>query len=124
MREHAGRILNITDDKEVPAMWRLTTLGEVATLQRGNDLPLSQRKTGPFPVLGSNGVTGFHGEAIAKGPGVVVGRSGSVGAVSWVETDYWPLNTALWVKNFHGNEPNFVYYFLKSLNLSFAATGV
>jgi type I restriction enzyme S subunit len=61
---------------------------------------------------------------VAKGPGVFVGRSGSVGKVTWVETDYWPLNTALWVKDFHGNDRQFVFYFLSSLNLSHVAAGV
>ncbi len=99
-------------------------MGEVATLQRGNDLPKSQRTHGSYPVIGSNGIVGYHSKAVACGPGVLVGRSGSVGKVTWVEQDYWPLNTALWVKDFHDNDPEFVYYLLDFIDLSKFAAGV
>lgn len=72
-----------------------------------------------MPILGSFGITGWHNEAKAKGPGVTVGRSGgSIGVVSYTEDDYWPLNTALYVKDFHGNHERFAYYFLQTLNLA------
>ncbi len=99
-------------------------MGEVATLQRGNDLPKSQRTHGSYPVIGSNGIVGYHSKAVACGPGVLVGRSGSVGKVTWVEHDYWPLNTALWVKDFHDNDPEFVYYLLDFIDLGKFAAGV
>jgi type I restriction enzyme S subunit len=116
--------LNLKSAEELPEGWRPTTIGGVATLQRGNDLSVSERRTGPFPVVGSNGIAGWHDKFVAKGPGVFVGRSGSAGKVTWVETDYWPLNTALWVKDFHGNDRQFVFYLLSSLNLSHVAAGV
>ncbi|MDQ8187676.1 restriction endonuclease subunit S [Pelagicoccus sp. SDUM812002] len=97
--------------------WSTQKLGEIATLQRGNDLPKRQRAHGIYPVIGSNGPLDFHNTAIAKGPGVTVGRSGSVGKVHWIDVDFWPLNTSLWVKDFHGNDPKFVYWLLHSLNL-------
>ena len=95
------------------------TLGDFVTLQRGHDLPTEQRSEGKVPILGSFGITGWHNEAKAKGPGVTVGRSGgSIGVVSYTEDDYWPLNTALYVKDFHGNHERFAYYFLQTLNLA------
>ena len=97
--------------------WRYTTLGDVVTLQRGFDLPTSQRKLGNYPVIASTGPVGRHEEAKVKGPGVVIGRSGSIGGGQFIEEDFWPLNTTLWVKNFNGNDPRFCYYFLKSLDL-------
>src|SRR5262245_13820348 len=76
--------------------WRQTSLGEVVRLQRGHDLPEQERREGSVPVMGSFGHTGWHNEAKAKGPGVTIGRSGaSIGVVSYVEEDYWPLNTSL-----------------------------
>jgi type I restriction enzyme S subunit len=88
-------------------------LGEFVTLQRGHDLPEEQRRLGSVPILGSFGITGWHDEAKAFGPGVTVGRSGaSFGVVSYSSTDYWPLNTALYVIDFHENDPRFAYYFL------------
>jgi len=92
-------------------------LGDFVTLQRGHDLPDAIRRPGNRPVLGSFGVTGWHDKARAAGPGVTVGRSGaSFGVVSYSPVDYWPLNTTLYVIDFHGNDPRFAYYFLKQFD--------
>ena len=97
--------------------WVKTTLGKFTTLQRGHDLPSATRISGNIPILGSFGITGWHNESKVSGPGVTVGRSGaSYGVVSYSEVDYWPLNTALFVKDFHENHPKFAYYFLKSMD--------
>ena len=93
-----------------PEDWLLTTVREVAPLQRGFDLPTSRIRTGPHPVVYSNGVLRYHNRAIVKGPGVVTGRSGTIGKVHFVAVDYWPHNTSLWVVSFRGNDPRFVYY--------------
>lgn len=97
--------------------WLDTKLGEVLTLQRGFDLPASDRRPGRFPVVASMGVVGTHCEPMVKGPGVVIGRSGSLGGAQYVTDDFWPLNTTLWVKDFKGNDRRFCYYLLKSLDL-------
>jgi len=92
-------------------------LGDFVTLQRGHDLPDAVRRSGDTPVVGSFGVTGWHDEARAEGPGVTVGRSGaSFGVVTYSPVDYWPLNTVLYVTNFHGNDERFAYYFLKQFD--------
>ena len=94
--------------------WSRVPLGSFVTLQRGHDLPSAVRRPGNTPILGSFGVTGWHDESRAAGPGVTVGRSGaSFGVVTYSPVDYWPLNTALYVTDFHGNDQRFVYYFLK-----------
>lgn len=94
--------------------WSRMPLGEFVTLQRGHDLPDERRRPGTVPVLGSFGITGWHDTAKARGPGVTVGRSGaSFGVVSYSNTDYWPLNTALYVIDFHNNDERFAYYLLK-----------
>jgi type I restriction enzyme, S subunit len=99
--------------------WRETTLGDFVRLQRGHDLPAADRRPGNVPIMGSAGVNGFHDTAKAKGPGVVIGRSGvgSMGVVSYCENDYWPHNTVLYVTDFLGNDPRFTYYFLRQLGL-------
>ena len=97
--------------------WLDTKLGEVLTLQRGFDLPAGDRRLGRFPVVASTGVVGTHCEPMVEGPGVVIGRSGSLGGAQYVIGDFWPLNTTLWVKDFKGNDRRFCYYLLKSLNL-------
>ncbi len=98
--------------------WRNVALGDVITLQRGHDLPQRDRRPGIVPVISSSGISGYHDEAKAKAPGVVTGRYGTLGEAYYIEQDFWPHNTTLFVKNFHGNHPRFVYYLLGSLNLS------
>lgn len=85
-------------------------------LKRGHDLPSQNRNDGDIPVISSPGITGFHDEPKAKGPGVITGRYGTLGEVFYEERDYWPLNTTLYVVDFRGNDPKFVYYFLKALD--------
>ena len=98
--------------------WRECSLGDVVRLQRGHDLPDGQRNAGSVPVMGSFGITGWHDEVRAPGPGVTVGRSGaSFGVVSYIDRDYWPLNTCLYVTDFLGNDPRFCYYWLSTLGL-------
>lgn len=96
--------------------WRSGMLGDFCTLQRGFDLPARDRRPGIVPIVSSSGVSDYHDEAPVKGPGVVTGRYGTIGEVYYVESDYWPLNTTLWVKDFKGNDPRFIYYFLKTVD--------
>lgn len=102
---------------EIQSGWRFCELGDVITLQRGHDLPERNRRDGAVPIVSSSGPTGLHNETKARGPGVVTGRYGTLGEVFYVEDDYWPLNTTLYVKDFKGNNPRFVAYFLKTMNL-------
>lgn len=92
-------------------------LGKVLELQRGYDLPSSQMEKGDILVAGSNGVIGYHNEARSNHPCITVGRSGSVGKVHYYEQATWAHNTALFVKDFKGNDPKYLYYFLKNLHL-------
>jgi len=75
--------------------WSTRALGEVATLQRGFDLPSRLRRQGDVPVITSSGRGYFHNTAKVPGPGVVTGRYGTIGEVFFVEEDFWPLNTTL-----------------------------
>lgn len=106
-----------------PGSWETVELGNVATLQRGFDLPKRDRSKGDYPLISSSGAIDTHEEGPVEGPGVVTGRSGSIGSIFYVEQDFWPLNTVLFVKDFHGNDPRFVYYLLQSLDLERFAGG-
>ena len=110
----------------IPADWEVVRLGDVATLQRGMDLPIQDRRRGLVPVFGSNGILDTHDRTIHSGPGVITGRSGSIGEVYFSAGPYWPLNTTLYVLDFHGNCERFIYYLLSHVRLErFAAsTGV
>ena len=96
--------------------WKNVELGKVISLKRGYDLPQQKRITGTIPVFSSSGISGYHNVAMVKGPGVVTGRYGTIGQVFFAKQDFWPLNTTLYVEDFHGNAPEFIYYFLKTLN--------
>lgn len=99
--------------------WRDTTLGEFVSIQRGHDLTESERREGNVPVMGSAGQNGFHDKPRAKGPGIVIGRSGaSFGQVHYSTVDFWPHNTALYVTDFKGNDERFAFYFLKALDFT------
>ncbi len=98
--------------------WKQRQLGDVLTLQRGFDITKKEQKQGYVPVISSSGINSFHNTAKVSGPGVIIGRKGSLGTVFYVEEDYWPHDTTLWVKDFHGNFPKFAYYFLSTLNLA------
>lgn len=95
--------------------WNACRLGDVLTLKRGHDLPAHSREEGDVPVVSSSGITGRHKESKAKAPGVVTGRYGTIGEVFYLEEDYWPLNTALYVIDFKGNDPRFSAYFLRNI---------
>jgi len=108
-----------TEAGVIPEGWDEEKLGNFISLQRGHDLTWRDRRRGDIPVMGSAGQNGFHDTAIAKGPGVVLGRSGaSFGQAHYCEHDFWPHNTALYVTDFRGNDPLFVFYFLSAIDFS------
>ena len=108
---------------EVPAHWEIVRIGRKITLQRGVDITKGDQNEGKVPVVSSGGISSFHDRALASGPGVIVGRKGTAGAVYYVESEYWPHDTTLWVKEFRGNNPRYVFYKLCSMDLSSFDTG-
>ena len=99
--------------------WATLPLGQVVTFQRGYDLPHRARKSGEIPIVSSAGVTDFHDVAMVDPPGVVTGRYGTIGEIFLISEPFWPLNTTLYVRDFHGNDPLFIYYLL--LRFDFAS---
>lgn len=110
----------------IPEDWEVKPLKVVAPLQRGFDLPYSSIKDGIYPVVFSNGIGAYHSSYMVKGPGVVMGRSGTIGKIHYVKSDYWPHNTTLWVTDFHNNDPLFASYLFKTIpwNLYNSGSGV
>jgi type I restriction enzyme, S subunit len=98
--------------------WKSGSLGDFIELKRGYDLPSSVRRAGSVPIVSSSGVSGSHAEAKVSGPGVVTGRYGTIGQVFFIEEDFWPLNTTLYVRDFKGNDPQFVSYFLRTFDFN------
>ena len=97
--------------------WRPASLEDLVFFQRGYDITKAEQQTGDIPVVSSSGVASYHSEARAHGPGVVIGRKGSLGTIHYVDGSYWPHDTTLWSKNLKHNHARFVYYFLHTLNL-------
>lgn len=102
---------------QIDPKWPMVELGEVITLQRGYDLPKKDFIVGACPVVGSNGIIGYHNEYKHLKPGVVTGRSGTIGKVHYITENYWPHNTSLFVNDFKGNHSKYIYYLLQSLDL-------
>ena len=100
----------------VPKDWRIGELQDLLVLQRGFDLPSDDRVVGAYPIIAASGPSGTHKIAMAKGPGVVTGRSGVLGKVFLELGDYWPLNTTLWVKEFKAATPCYAYEVLRCLD--------
>ena len=82
---------------EIPEGWEVKTLGGLIELAYGKALKAGDRKGGPIPVYGSNGQVGWHDEKLADGPGIVVGRKGNPGVVTWAHSDFFPIDTAFYV---------------------------
>ncbi len=103
--------------------WVETRVGEQITLQRGFDITKKQQVAGNIPVVSSGGSKSFHNIAKVEAPGVVIGRKGSLGTAYFLEENFWPHDTTLWVKDFKGNDPKLVYYFFKNLDVSTLDSG-
>jgi type I restriction enzyme S subunit len=109
---HLQSVLTRHDDD-----WVGTTIGAQVLLQRGFDITKHGQGEGDVPVVSSGGIKSFHDKSMVQAPGVVIGRKGTLGKVFFLEADFWPHDTTLWVKDFKGNDPRFVYYFFAGLNV-------
>lgn len=107
----------------IPKGWLSGKLDDLLVLQRGFDLPKSKRTEGNYPLIASSGQDGSHNECKVDGPGVVTGRSGRIGVVTFVHENFWPLNTTLWVKEYKISSPYHGYFLLKGTDLERYAAG-
>jgi len=98
--------------------WKKKKLTDFVWFQRGFDLPKDKFINGEFPVVGSTSILGYHSEAKVKAPGIVTGRSGTIGQFQFLKNDFWPHNTSLWVKDFFGNDERFAFYLLHLLDFN------
>ena len=98
-------------------------LGDILELQRGFDLPTSKRIDGEVPIISSSGYSGYHNNHKCEGENVITGRYGTIGEVYYHNGKCWPLNTALFVKDFKGNIPKYIYYLLKNVFNMYRVSG-
>ena len=103
--------------------WISCQLGDLITFQRGHDLPKTKMNGGIYPVVGSNGIIGYHDDYTTEGPSITIGRSGNVGKPFLYNGRSWSHNTSLYIKEFKSVDPVFIYYFLQTLDLGNYAGG-
>ena len=106
--------------------WHSSVLGELLSLEYGASLKDDARVTGTVPVYGSNGQVGWHDRPLVEGPGIIVGRKGSVGRLAWSENSFWPIDTAYFVSLRKKTEWRWLFWLLQELNLERldASTGI
>jgi type I restriction enzyme S subunit len=85
--------------------------------QRGFDITQATQVEGTFPVISSSGITSYHNEFKVEGPGIVIGRKGTLGSVHFSSGPFWPHDTTLWSKDLNGNDPRFVFHFMRGLDV-------
>jgi type I restriction enzyme, S subunit len=109
-----------------PAGWHIEPIKNRLRLEYGTSLIDSERRDGSFPVYGSNGKVGTHSSYCVEGPGILVGRKGSVGEIHYSEDSFWPIDTVYHVRRLRDDDWRFLYYLLRYLSLGQlnAATGV
>lgn len=81
----------------VPKGWEVGTTQDILDLAYGKGLPERQRTQGLYPVVGSNGRIDSHADYLVAGPGIVVGRKGTIGRLTWIEDNFWPIDTTFYV---------------------------
>ena len=103
---------------EIPEGWEVKALGDLLELAYGKALKADSRHDGDIPVYGSNGEVGWHDKRLVQGPGIVVGRKGNPGVVTWVTTDFFPIDTTFYVVPKDSNQNlYFLFYALKGQDL-------
>jgi type I restriction enzyme S subunit len=102
----------------VPMGWEGLCIGQILELVYGKALKKTDRKPGPYPVYGSGGVIGNHDSWAVEGPGIIVGRKGTIGSIHWADSPFFPIDTVFYVKPKNGHSLLFIYYLLETMGLS------
>jgi len=108
-----------TEIGRIPEEWKVVKLGEVFSLEYGKGLTEKERENGEYPVYGSNGMVGYHSQYIVKGPGIIVGRKGTIGAITWSDMNFWPIDTTYYIL-LKKPETNLKWLFYKLSSLKLA----
>jgi len=104
---------------EIPAGWEVRSLGDLLELHYGKALQEENRVAGSIPVFGSNGQVGWHDEKVAEGPGIIVGRKGNPGIITWAPTEFFAIDTTFYVVTKPGcKSVYFLFYALKTHDLA------
>ncbi len=102
----------------LPEGWERTNINNMLTFHRGYDLTHNEMNDGKFPVVGSTSIIGYHNQYKIKGPGIVTGRSGSLGQYQFIWENFWPHNTSLYISDYKGHDIFFIYYLLRTVDFT------
>jgi type I restriction enzyme S subunit len=103
----------------IPSGWHVKRCSDMFTFEYGKTLKNEQRLGGTIPVYGSNGIIGWHNESVVRGPGIVVGRKGCAGVVTWAAEDFYPIDTTFWVMSQDSDVSlHYLFHALLGQNLS------
>jgi len=110
-KSSGGKMIE-TEFGEIPKEWNAGKLRNLIELAYGKALKSEDRVKGVYPVIGSNGIVGYHNSFLVQGPGIVIGRKGTIGEVIWINENFFPIDTTFYIKDALGVSGLFYYYFL------------
>lgn len=102
---------------DIPIGWDVVRLSDITNLKYGKALKKTERTIGSYPVYGSGGITGYHNNYLVEGPGIIIGRKGSIGTIYWEDDNFFPIDTVYYVENNKNLPLCYLYYLLQTLNL-------
>jgi len=110
-RDNGGEMVD-SELGKIPKGWRVGHVGDILELLYGKPLKAKDRSGLGFPVYGSNGIVGYHKDYLVQGPGIIIGRKGSMGEVTWCNENFYPIDTTFYVSNLLNVSSLFFHYFL------------
>ena len=102
--------------EEASEDWSRGNLGEIVEFYYGKGLKESERSGTGFPVVGSNGIVGYHSEYLVEAPGIVIGRKGTLGETNFLKENFYPIDTTYFVKPKKEYGYLFVFFLLRSID--------
>jgi len=115
VQKKANNVNGLNKNHKLPENWKWAKLGDIIKLEYGKSLPDKNRIMGKYPVFGSNGIIDYHIKYFVKGPGIIIGRKGTIGEVSWSDLNFWPIDTTYFVKT-KKNDISLKWLFLEIIN--------
>ncbi|MEQ9877502.1 restriction endonuclease subunit S [Pectobacterium aroidearum] len=110
-------VYNAVLKREIPAGWNSCKLGEFIKMEYGKPLKSENRAGSGYPVFGSSGIVGFHNDYLVEGPGIIIGRKGTVGKVNFTFENFYPIDTTYYVSPKKRISMIFLNYLISSLGL-------
>lgn len=112
-RKEFNKAISLTPKKTITidTKWNLVKLDQLASIDYGKPMSEKQRVYGVYPVVGSNGIVGWHNEFLVKDPCIVIGRKGSAGEINWYDENCFPIDTTFYIKE-HSDNINLKYLYL------------